>query len=169
MDDWSSLIQGAFSGISDPQRWADLGCGKGTFTYALGNLLPHGSTLYAVDVQPQKLNNRAGGAAITFQQGDFVHEPLPLTDLDGIMLANSMHYVRDKEVLIRNLSNYCKPLHAFLVVEYDTLAANPWVPYSVDFRSLSALFLRAGYNQVEQLGHRKSKYGGNLYAAWIKK
>lgn len=166
MDDWSSLIQGAFSGISGPQRWADLGCGKGTFTYALGNLLPDGSILYAIDARPQELNKRAGGADVTFQQRDFVREQLPLSDLDGIMLANSLHYVRDKSVLIRKLSNYCKPLHTFLVVEYDTLTANPWVPYPVDFKTLSALFQRAGY-QVVQLGQRKSRYGGNLYAARI--
>ncbi|GGC36649.1 hypothetical protein GCM10011386_30970 [Parapedobacter defluvii] len=167
MDKWSSLIQDAFSDFSVPQRWADLGCGEGTFTYALGSLLPDGSMLYAIDAEPQKLNKREGGTDITFRQMDFEREPLPLQDLDGIMLANALHYVHDKKTLIGRLSHSCKPQHAFLIVEYDTLTANPWVPYPIDFPTLVTLFQRVGYRKVVRLGERKSRYGGKMYAAWI--
>ncbi len=169
MDTWSSFIQGAFSDLSVPQRWADLGCGKGTFTYALGDLLPSGSMLYAVDTEPQILRERVGGVRVAFHRADFEHDPLPSGDLDGVLLANAIHYVRDKESLIRRLSHYCKPSHAFLIVEYDRLTANPWVPYPIDFTKLTNLFERVGYHDIMRLGERRSRYGGTMYAALIKK
>jgi hypothetical protein len=38
--------------IIRPTRWADLGCGSGTFTLALADLLVPGSSIEAVDLQP---------------------------------------------------------------------------------------------------------------------
>lgn len=169
MDKWSSLIQDAFADLSVPQRWVDLGCGKGTFTYALADLLPSGSLIYAIDTTPQILSERVGGVRIAFHRADFERDPLPSGDLDGVLLANAIHYVQDKESLIRKLIHYCKPSHTFLIVEYDRLTANPWVPYPVDFTTLIDLFERAGYHDIIRLGERKSQYGGTMYAASIKK
>ncbi|SEL00602.1 class I SAM-dependent methyltransferase [Parapedobacter koreensis] len=168
MDDWSSLIAGAFLNASEPQQWADLGCGEGTFTYALGSLLPAGSAIHAVDVAPQRLRERVGDVLITFLQTDFERKHLPLSNLDGILLANAIHYVRDKESLIHKLLHYCKPSHTLITVEYDTVVANPWVPYPIDFGTLKTLFQRMGYRDVRQLGKRKSRYGGDMYAMWVK-
>jgi len=41
----------ADSGVDalEPTTWADLGCGDGTFTLALGDLLSSDSTIHAVD------------------------------------------------------------------------------------------------------------------------
>jgi ubiquinone/menaquinone biosynthesis C-methylase UbiE len=38
-----------------PQSWCDLGCGSGTFTTALAQLLAPGSMIHAVDLDPRVL------------------------------------------------------------------------------------------------------------------
>lgn len=92
-----------------------------------------------------------------------------MRDLDGILMANSLHYVRDKLELIQKLSACLKPGGNFLIVEYDTdVPVSHWVPYPVSFSKLKQLFGVTGYGIVEKLGERKSAYGrANLYAAWI--
>src|SRR5882672_264450 len=75
-----------------PQSWFDLGCGSGLFSKALAGLLPKESLVYAVDNQPAKLNSEK----IKFFQLDFVRDALPKVAVNGILMANSLHYVKDK-------------------------------------------------------------------------
>lgn len=151
--------------------WCDLGCGSGLFTFALAHQLKAGSTIYAIDKMPVKLSNfpRPHEIAIHTLQLDFETAPLPVQGLDGILMANSLHYVWDKETLIHNLSACLKPGGSFLIVEYDTdTPVSHWVPYPVSFRTLKQLFSTAGYASTEKVGERESVYGrANLYAAWV--
>ena len=90
-----------------PTRWADLGCGSGTFTLALAELLPPGSTIEAIDLRPGiKPQTTAGGVTIIPRVADFVADDLALNGLDGILMANSLHYVRDKPALLQKLRAY---------------------------------------------------------------
>ncbi len=151
--------------------WADLGCGTGTFTLALANLLPAGSIIHAVDRDQQAL------AAIpaTWQQVhisktacDFAEDPLSFHQLDGILMANSWHYIREKERLLNKLRPILSKHGRWLVVEYDTGQANRWVPYPLSFHALQLLFGQAGYQDIQLLGHRPSLYQQrNLYAALV--
>jgi SAM-dependent methyltransferase len=59
---------------------------------------------------------------------------LPL--LDGILMANAMHYFKDKEAVLRQIHSFLKPIGTFLLVEYNVDSGNPWVPYPL----LSKLF-----------------------------
>lgn len=151
--------------------WCDLGCGSGLFTFALAHLLNAGSSVYAVDKTAVKLNTflQPEATAVLPLQLDFETSPLPLHDLDGILMANSLHYVRDKVALIRNLSACLKPNGNFLIVEYDTdTPVSHWVPYPISFRKLKQVFSAAGFAAIEQVGERESVYGrANLYAAWV--
>ena len=70
------------------QRWADLDCGSGTFTRALASLLPAGSKVIAVDKVFQNLPD--------FINANFTTDDLQLGHLDGILMANSLHGVKDK-------------------------------------------------------------------------
>lgn len=157
----TDLIKTGISG-KKPQCWADLGCGNGTFTLALKGLLPAGSRLTAIDKAPQRL-------PVNFVLADFEKDELPLTRLDGIMMANSLHYVADKEKLVGKLEAYFLEHPAFLIVEYDTNYGNRWVPYPVSFDQLNKLFSRLGYTSVSKLSSLPSKYGGSMYAAFIRK
>lgn len=153
---------------SEFQRWADLGCGGGAFTELLAGILPRKSEVFAVDKSSQRLNTKMGNeVSVYFQQADFEKEELDLPNLDGILMANSLHYIQDKEKLIRKLETYFLDRKQFLIVEYETQTSNPWVPFPVNFKKLKDLFHKFDYKSVEKLNTRKSVYGGEMYAAWI--
>ena len=154
-----------------PTSWADLGCGDGTFTVALAALLASGSVIHAMDLDGSalrripSLHNRV--RIITYR-GDFMKRPWPFADLDGILMANSLHYVEDQAAFIRACDAHMKSRRRFLIVEYDTNEANRWVPFPVNRSRLTALFAGAGYPSITFLGSRPSAYRrAPLYAALI--
>jgi ubiquinone/menaquinone biosynthesis C-methylase UbiE len=154
-----ALLQGAI--ISDqPQRWADLGCGSGMFTFALQSLLSPGSRITAIDKQTQKL-------PVDFIKADFENDDLPLFGLNGVLMANSIHYVSDKTRLIKKLENYFKAEPTFLIVEYDTTHSGPWVPFPISYQSLEHLFTNLRYTSIIKLNETRSRFGGHLYSALI--
>lgn len=152
------------------QSWVDLGCGSGLFTEALTRLLPADSTIQGIDTNPgfrqQTLPN---GTRLIPIKADFEKDDPSLNDLDGILMANSLHYVKDKAALIKKLRTYMRPGAPFLIVEYDTDRPVPrWVPYPLSFNKLSTLFETEGYTPAKKLGTRPSVYGrADLYAAFI--
>jgi hypothetical protein len=145
-------------------HWADLGCGSGLFTFALAKFLSPGSTIDAIDLRPgidtQTTNN---GVAIQPRAADFTRDDLQFSGLGGILMANSLHYVRDKPGFLTRIKN----VPSVLLVEYDTDRAVPrWVPYPLSFNSASDLLNAAGWPNVQKLGGRPSAFGrANLYAA----
>ncbi|MDN3548370.1 class I SAM-dependent methyltransferase [Mucilaginibacter aquaedulcis] len=149
--------------VDRQQHWADLGCGNGTFTEALFHLLPKGSSIEAVDQEIQHL-----GIPVNFIQANFETDNLVLPPLDGILMANSLHYIKDKKKLIHKLESYFVNDRNFLIVEYDTDVANPWVPYPFSFQSITTLFTELGYNRINKLGSQSSIYKrAEIYAALI--
>ena len=150
---------------SHPQHWADLGCGSGTFTKALTELLPAGSRIDAVDQRMQRL-----ALPVNFICANFETDDLPLTQLDGILMANALHFVKDKLKLIQKLETYFSSVKKFLIVEYDTGDANPWVPYPIPYSLLNDLFSGLGYQQIIKLASRPSIYNrATIYAALAQK
>lgn len=148
------------------QTWADFGCGSGTFTYALANILPAGSSIYGLDTRTQKLQS-SNTVEIIFRQANIENENLPLPLLSGILMANSLHYIKNKKSFINHLAKYFENKKKLIVVEYETNTSNQWVPYPINFSGLKELFYNAGYTTVEKLGERISAYGGKMYAALI--
>ena len=145
------------------QHWADLGCGAGLFTEALARLLPEASTIHGIDTNPGfRQHTLPNATRLIPLKADFEKDNFPLSDLDGILMANSLHYVKDKSALIKKLRTYMRPDAPFLIVEYDTDQPVPrWVPYPLSFASLTKLFPNA-----QKLGERPSAYGrANIYAA----
>ena len=148
-------------------RWADLGCGSGLFTEALAQFLPRGSMIYGVDLRPTLYTEVANGVALVPIQADFVNIPLPFSDLDGILMANSLHYVEEKPAFLEKLKSYLRPAAPLLFVEYDTdRPVQTWVPWPVSFASLQPLLAKAGWASVQKLAERPSAFGhSHLYAA----
>jgi trans-aconitate methyltransferase len=88
-----------------PTTWADLGCGNGTFTLALAALLAARSTIHAMDRDGsalRKIPSAHNGVRITTHAGDFTNDKWPFADLDGILMANSLHYVADQAAFIQH-------------------------------------------------------------------
>jgi len=80
-------------------------------------------------------------------------------------MANSLHYVPDKPALLKKLLPCLRPAGCFVIVEYDTDLANPWVPYPIRYAALKGLFASVGFASVTKLAERPSGYSrANLYA-----
>ena len=149
-----------------PQHWADLGCGAGLFTEALAGLLPAGSSVYGIDTKPLlRKQTTPGGVTILPMTADFIKAPLPVHHLDGILMANSLHYVKDKSALLQKLKAYKQGDAPLMIIEYDTDTPVPtWVPYPISYASLKES-LGNDY-AIEKLGERPSVYGrSQMYAA----
>ena len=172
MDKYSGLLHPISTCIPSgvPQHWADLGCGTGVFTRILAQYLPESSKITAIDKVLQHFPETMGNSInIDFRVGDFENESLPLQHLDGIMMANSLHYVRDKEAFILQAEKYFAKNPAFLIIEYNRTEANQWVPYPIPFEQLKTLFSRLDYTHIEKIGEQKSLYGGVMYACYVRK
>ena len=99
-NDAIQLITGAVQRNSLSQRWADLGAGTGTFTSALSSLLTTGSTIYAIDADESalsdiRLQNKNVKLISQIKNFEMGIEDLPF--LDGILLANSLHYMEEQD------------------------------------------------------------------------
>jgi len=149
-----------------PQVWADIGCGDGTFTVALASLLPAGSTVHAIDNDARALTRlppHHGNATIIAHTGDFTVFPWPFDGLDGVLMANSLHYVRDQALFLRSVDGALRR-RCVLLVEYDITSGNPWVPYPISRASAVALFRPVGYEVATPLGRKRSAFRrGEIY------
>jgi SAM-dependent methyltransferase len=170
LSDAISLLEHPSFASLPSTTWADLGCGDGTFTLALAERLLPGSIIHAMDrdgAALRKIPKEHNRVRITTHRGDFASGAWPFGDLDGILMANSLHYVADQARFIRACEPRMKS-RRFLIVEYDTDAANRWVPYPVSKTRLTTLFTAAGYSSIEFLGSRPSVFRrAALYGALV--
>ena len=154
-----------------PGTWADLGCGDGVFTRALASLLAGGSTIHAMDRDAAVLRALPAtydGVTIQAHRGDFTRQPWPFTGLDGILMANSLHYVAAQPAFVHACAAHAPAPPRFLIVEYDTDQPSRWVPHPVGRAALARLFAAAGYPAIRILGARPSIYRrASLYAAAV--
>jgi SAM-dependent methyltransferase len=156
--------------------WADLGAGEGTFTRALVQLLGASSQIYAVDrdadaVEALKLWARTAAASVLPVIGDFARsfDPPANVLLDGMLFANSLHYVRDPSVVVGRLAALIKPGGRVVIVEYDRREANRWVPYPIPVAVLPKLTAAAGLSTPTVVARRPSLYQGEMYVAWAER
>ena len=164
------LIQGAALFNKAPSHWADLGSGKGLFTRALAHCLAPGSRIDAVDRNPVIRQNIPfeGAVEIRWIQGDFISDSLPLQNIDGILMANSLHFVSDKPYFIRKTAAYFGNQKQFLFVEYDTDVPNQWVPYPISFLRLREMFTRLGFPRINKISEMESRYrNSGIYSALV--
>ena len=154
-----------------PQVWLDLGCGTGLFTLALAANLPPGSKIIAIDKDEKALRKipaTVNDVVIQTMAADFVYDALDVKEVDGILIANSLHYLKDKDILLKKLISSMKTNGVFLIVEYDRQAGNQWVPYPLTIDAAKALFKGLGYSGFHVLNKRPSVFGGYyMYAAII--
>jgi SAM-dependent methyltransferase len=151
--------------------WADVGSGEGAFTLALADLLGPTGSIYTVDrdrralqVQLRALHEAFPAVAVTPLVADFT-KPLDLPPLDGIVMANSLHFERDKLAVLRLIRGYLRPTGRLILVEYDVDHGNRWVPYPLSFRSWAALAAEAGFDNTQFLASVPSRFLGSIYSA----
>lgn len=151
--------------------WADLGSGNGAFTLALAELIGPQGTIYSIDrdaaalrQQERALRERFPAVQVEVRQADFTR-PLDLPPLDGIVMANSLHFHRGKEAILRQVRGYLKPGGRFLLVEYNMDQGNPWVPYPLSYATWEGLARRCGFGETRLMVTRPSRFMGEIYSA----
>jgi 2-polyprenyl-3-methyl-5-hydroxy-6-metoxy-1,4-benzoquinol methylase len=168
VDEARAMIAPAGEWGGAAERWADLGCGRGTFTRALAGLLGDDSEIVAVDADRRAL------AALPREWEGTRIEPrhgtlgafAPDTPLHGILMANVLHYEADPATRLAKLSGMLVPAGRLLLVEYDIeTPVRPWVPHPVGSHRARTLLEAAGLRNIRQLASRPSLYHrGPLYA-----
>lgn len=157
--------------------WADLGAGSGVFTRALAALLGRAGTVYAIDRDAgalREVENRAAetptGAKVRTVIGDFTG-PLELPPLDGVLVANALHYVpyADQPAVVRRVASLVTDDAPIVVVEYDRTHVNQWVPYPITPTALADLARDAGLGVPAILATRPSRYSGAIYSAVVRR
>src|SRR5690606_8674477 len=86
--------------------------------------------------------------------------------LDGILLANALHFVRDAGAALARLVRLIRPGGRVVLVEYDQPAAKPWVPYPSPVVDLDALARAAGLERCPVPALRPAVYEQGLDAAF---
>lgn len=164
-----ALIRDGVAGSG--RSWADLGCGEGAFTLALADLLGAGATIHAVDRDGralarlrERMAERFPATDLRVRQADF-REPLTLPVLDGMVMANSLHFVRDKATVLGQLRTHLAPEGRFVLVEYEADRGNPWVPHPLTYATWSDLAGRVGLRDTRRIGSVPSRFLGSIYAA----
>jgi ubiquinone/menaquinone biosynthesis C-methylase UbiE len=151
--------------------WADLGAGTGAFTLALAELLGPGATIYSVDLDEQSLRQQEQAVRSRFPQADVrflaadFRGPLDLPPLDGVVMANALHFHRDRETILRAIRGWLRPGGRLLLVEYNTDRGNPWVPYPLSYRTWETLARTAGFTATQLLARVPSRFLGEIYSA----
>jgi ubiquinone/menaquinone biosynthesis C-methylase UbiE len=151
--------------------WADLGAGTGAFTLALADLIgPHG-VIHAIDRDRAALAELRSSYVSAVSQAelrnhvaDFTRR-LDLADLDGIVMANSLHFVEDKPAVLTLVRGYLKHGGRLLVVEYDSDHGNPYVPHPLSFDTWQDLAATAGFVETRKLATVPSRFLQRIYSA----
>ena len=151
--------------------WADLGSGPGAFTLALADLLGPGGEIYSVDrsgsalrEQQLAMERRFPDSKVHYLNQDF-NQPLALPALDGVVMANSLHFQRDKQHTLKLIRGYLKPGGRFILVEYQTDRGNPWVPYPLSMSTWKDLAGKAGFTFTRWQASVPSSFLGEIYSA----
>lgn len=152
----------------EPQLWADLGCGSGLFSRALATLLPKQSKILCIDkARPGWEAIEINDVALEFIKADFFRHEFGNGKFDGFMMANSLHFIKNKPLLINRLVPSLRPNGRIVVVEYDSESANFWVPYPITYEKLKNLFQSVNINKVAKIGERPSRFGRMMYCCEI--
>ena len=153
--------------------WVDVGAGDGTFTLALAHILGRDAHVFAIDRDKaalRALEHRASKdrnrPRITTITADFTSELELPAFVDGMLFANSLHYVRDPRVVLARFVRQLNQGGRVVFIEYDQRPANPWVPYPIDAAKLPALCTLVGLTAPVKTATRPSDFGGDLYVAY---
>ena len=152
--------------------WADFGAGSGAFTLALREVVGPHAEIYAVDKDRRSFNQLEKAHREEFGTSQNVHPvqadftgALSLPPLDGIVMANSLHYYKDKEKVLKHVRSFLKMNGALLLVEYNVDSGNLWVPHPLSFETYRALAPRAGLTEPRLLETAPSRFLKEFYSA----
>jgi ubiquinone/menaquinone biosynthesis C-methylase UbiE len=152
--------------------WADFGAGSGAFTLALSELVGLKAEIYAIDKDRSGFDPLEQSHRARFGTSQNIHPiradftgVLSLPPLDGIVMANSLHFFKDKEKVLRHVRSFLKLNGALLLVEYNVDSGNMWVPHPLSFETYQSLATRAGFTAPRLLATHPSRFLREFYSA----
>ena len=151
--------------------WADFGSGRGAFTLALAALIRPDGVIYSVDKDSRALQSQKQGMCtrihdykVHYLNLDYT-KPLDLPLLDGVVMANALHFQRNKKRVLQVVKGYLRPAGRLIVVEYNVDRGNFWVPHPISYGSWELLANRNGFTETRLLAKRPSSFLGEFYSA----
>lgn len=167
--DHVALIQ---DGVPGPGgTWADFGSGTGAFSLALAELIGAEGVLYAIDQdrgalrrQEEEMRRRFPTLQVQYLAADYTR-PLDLPPLDGVVMANALHFQRRKDGVVQQIYRTLRPGGRFILVEYNVDRGNLWVPHPLSYQSWETLAQRNGFVDTRLLARRPSRFLREIYAA----
>ena len=158
--------------LSPGGTWADFGAGSGAFTLALSELVGLKAEIYAVDKDRAGFGKLEQSHRARFGTSQNIHPVradftgvLSLPPLDGILMANSLHYYKDKTKVLRHVRSFLKLNGTLLLVEYNVDSGNPWVPHPLSFETYHELASQAGFTEPRLLATVPSRFLREFYSA----
>lgn len=155
--------------------WADWGSGRGAFTLALAELVGPAGTIYSVDKDPaalreqqQLMRQQFPDLTVHYLNTSFIR-PLDLPELDGIVMANSLHFIRDKAPVLALALRCLRPAGSLILVEYEADQGNTWVPYPLSFTTWDTLSRQNGFVRTRRLTAVPSRFLHAIYSALSEK
>lgn len=172
-EDAAALIRSAVEGHEG--LWFDVGAGRGTFTKALVQILGPESRVVAIDRDPDAVNElrqwvAETGKPVEVVDADFMAPGFAIgssgpLQVDGLLFANSLHFVKDAGALLDKFTGMLRPGGRVVLVEYDRRGASRWVPHPISIASLADLAQAAGLLKFRVVESRPSNYEGLIYCA----
>jgi SAM-dependent methyltransferase len=162
------------NGITSPGGiWAEFGSGRGVFTLALAELVGPEGTIFSVDKnkaalrdQSQAIKNKISSnqPEIHYLHKDY-RQPLVLPALNGVVMANALHFHDDKAAILSSILDYLLPDGCLILVEYNSDQGNNWVPYPLSFSSWRSLAKKTGFQRTQFLASVPSSFMGEIFSA----
>jgi len=151
--------------------WADFGSGAGAFTLALADLIQPTGTIFSIDrdgsalqAQERQMRARFPDVHMYYRKANYAH-PLQLPPLDGIIAANTLHFLQDKKTVLDLFYAYLKPAGRIILVEYNIEDGNYAVPYPLPYPAWERLARGSGFAVTQLLTTRPSSFLREIYSA----
>jgi SAM-dependent methyltransferase len=122
---------------------------------------PH-AHIVAVDKDARALRALAGRFETLV--ADFTRG-LDLHDLNGVIMANSLHFVRDQQRVLEAVRGMLRAGGRLIIVEYGTDRGNAWVPHPFTYATWETMAARAGFTGTRLLRTVPSRWLGSMYSA----
>ena len=166
-NDHVNLLRGA---VGEGGVWADFGSGTGAFTLALADLLGPTGRIYSVEQdgralreQQSAMRSRFPDIGVEYLTADFTRK-VDLPPLDGIVMANSLHFIRDKVPVLALMRGYLKADGRFVLIEYNADHGNTWVPYPLSYPTWERMARQNGFGEARKLAAVPSRFLGKIYS-----
>lgn len=155
--------------------WADFGSGTDAFTLALAEIVGRDAHLYSIDQQDSALRQQKQTMRRTFPELKVEYivanytKSLDLPNLDGIVMANTLHFQRHKDGVLQLVYRYLRPGGAVYpgVIQHRSGQSLGSHPFS--YESWATMAHRNGFVDTQLLAIRPSRFMGEIYAAASRK